>query len=294
MNQQKIQEEILSCVWSDDLKNYIKEHNYIFSSTELLSIAYHFAPTYNERLRLLQLLVDYAPDVSEFAIQCIRFQNDCLEQFFQHGDNEVYELRIKDDPDAYEERYLCANYQTALDMIDGFYREYDFAPEKDTVRYVITKRKVLQSTDVFQEDELQECELGPGKVLISAEIWRDENDPKKEIEDVEFPSFIPHLSAVRYRKGDSSICRGVCLAGGTFPSDSCYVIPLDDKLLKSRDHEKHLGYHWHEHIPGPNIEVLTVEDLTDEEKSDYFAFVQFWKKREQSGLFYHVGNIPIE
>ena len=72
------------------------------------------------------------------------------------------------------------------------------------------------------------------------------------------------------------------------------MIPLDDEMLKSRDHEKHLGYHWHEHIPGPNIEVLPIEELTDEEKSDYFAFVQFWKQREQSGLCYHVGNIPIE
>ena len=294
MNQQQLQEEILSCVWSADLKNYVKKHNYIFDSAELLSIAYHFAPTYSERLRLLRLLADFAPDVSEFATQCIRFQNDCLEQFFQHSENEVYELRIKDDPDAYEERYLCASYQTAMDMIDGFYREYDFTPEKDTVCYTIVKRKILQSTDPFQEDALQECELGAGKVLISAEIWCGENDPKRKIKDVAFPIFIPHLSAVRYRKGDNSICRGVCLTGDTFPSDSFYVIPLDDELLKSRDHEKHLGYHWHEHIPGPNIEVLPVEYLTDEEKSDYSAFVQFWKNREQSGLCYYVGNIPIE
>ena len=294
MNQQKLQEEILSCIWSTDLKNYIKEHDYIFTSTELLSIAYHFAPTYNERLHLLQLLADYAPDVSEFAAQCIRFQNECLEQFCQHGENEVYELHIKDDPDAYEERYLCASYQTVLDMIDGFYMKYDFAPEKDTVRYVISKRKVLQSTDAFQEDVLQECELGAGKILISAEIWCEENDPKHKIKDVEFPNFIPHLSAVRYKKGDNSICRGVCLAGNNFPSDSCYVIPLDDDLLKSRDHEKHLGNHWHEHIPGPNIEVLPIDDLTEKEKSDYFAFVRFWKKREQDGLCCHVCTIPIE
>ena len=186
MNQQQLQQQILSCIWSTDLKNYIKEHNYIFTSTELLSIAYHFAPTYAERLRLLQLLADYAPDVSEFAAQCVSFQNECLERFCQHGENEVYELRIKDDPDAYEERYLCDSYQTALDMIDGFDRKYDFATEKDTAHYVITKRKVLQSTDAFQEDELQACELGAGKVLISAEIWRDENDPKNEIEDVDF------------------------------------------------------------------------------------------------------------
>ena len=293
MDRQKLQQEVLSCVWSADLKNYVQKHNYIFRSTELLSMAYHFAPTFSERLRLLQLLADFAPEVSEFAARCVRFQNDCFAQFCQHGENEVYELRIKEEPDAYEERYLCASYQAALDMIDGFYREYDFAPKKDTARYVIAKRKVLQSEDAFQEDTLQECELGAGKILISAEIWREENDPKNEMEDVEFPSFIPHLSAVRYRKGDNSICRGVCLAGDTFPSDSCYVIPLEDEMLKSRDHEKHLGSHWHEHIPGPNIEVLPVEDLTDEEKSDYVAFVQFWKKREQSGLSYQIGSIPI-
>lgn len=286
MDQQQLQEEILSCIWSADLKKHIKEHSCIFTSAELLSIAYHFAPTYSERLRLLQLLADYAPDVSEFACHCVRFQNACLEQFCQHGDNEVYELRIQDDPDAYEERYLCASYQTALDMIDGFYREYDFLPEKDTVRYVIAKRKVLQAADAFQEDELQTCVLGAGKVLISAEIWRQENDPKDEIEDVEFPAFIPFLSAVRYKKADNRICRGVCLADDALPSDSCYVIPLDDEMLKSRDYEKRWGYHWHEHIPGPNIEVFPVEDLTDEERSNYFAFVEFWKKREQSGQQY--------
>ena len=60
MKQQQLQEEILTCIWSTDLKQYIAEHNYAFSSTELLSIAYHYAPTYAERLRLLQLLADYA------------------------------------------------------------------------------------------------------------------------------------------------------------------------------------------------------------------------------------------
>ena len=32
----------------------------------------------------------------------------------------------------------------AENMIDGFYEEYDFAKEKDTVRYEISKRKILQ------------------------------------------------------------------------------------------------------------------------------------------------------
>lgn len=294
MHRQQLQQEFMVCIWSKDLRGYIAEHNYTFTDAQLVSLAYHFAPTYDERIRLLQLLSDHAPDVSEFAGRCISFQKSCLEQFCRHAENEIYELRIKEDPDAYEDRYLCESYQTALDMIDGFYREYDFSPEKDTARYEIAKRKILRATDAFQEDELQSCDLGAGKVLISAELWSGEDDPKNEITDVEFPGFIPHLSAVRYRRGDNSIHRGVCLAGDNFPSDSCYVIPLESEMIKSRDYDKHLGCHWHEHIPGPNIEVLPIEDLTDEEKGNYSAFVQYWKHREQNGLSYHVGWIAIE
>lgn len=282
MNEQLLQREILSCVWSAGLRSYVTEHNHIFSNAALLSIAYHFAPNYDERLRLLRLLADYAPDVSELAAQCVRFQHECLERFCQQGENEVYELRIQDDPEAYEERYLCASYQTALDMIDGYYREYDFVSEQEAVRYVITKRKILQPTDAFQEDEVQECILGAGKVVLSAEIWRNENDPKHKLATVEYPNFIPHLSAVRYQKENHTIGRGVCLVGGIGLTDAFYVIPLDNEMLRSRAYEDHLGNHWHEHIPGPCVEVCSIEDLTEEEKSDYFAFVAYWKRKEQN------------
>lgn len=284
MNKQLLQREVLSCVWSADLRSYVTEHDHTFSNAALLSIAYHFAPNYDERLRLLRLLADHAPDVSELAAQCVRFQQECLERFCQRGENEVYELRIQDDPEAYEERYLCASYQTALDMIDGYYREYDFISEQDTVRYVITKRKVLQPTDAFQEDEVQECILGPGKVVLSAEIWCNENDPKNTLAAVEYPNFIPHLSAVRFQKEDHTIGRGVCLVGGIGLTDAFYVIPLDNEILRSRAYEDHLGDHWHEHIPGPCVEVCPVGDLTEEEKSDYLAFVAYWKQQEQNDL----------
>ena len=125
MNKQQLQQEILSCVWSTGFRKYIKEHNYIFTSTELLSIAYHFAPTYNERLRLLQLLADQAPGVSGLAARCICFQKECLEQFCRHGENEVYELRIKDDPDAYDRQAD----ELAKMFIENFSRKYPDMPE---------------------------------------------------------------------------------------------------------------------------------------------------------------------
>ena len=282
MNKQLLQQEILSCTWSAGFRRYVSDHNHTFSDAELLSIAYNYAPNYDERLRLLQLLEKFAPDVSEFALRCVHFQHECLERFCQHKENEVYELRIQDDPEAYEERYLCANYQTALDLIDGYYREYDFVSEQDCVRYVITKRKVLQPTDAFQEDEVQQCILGAGKVVLSAEIWRSENDPKHELAVVEYPNFIPHLSAVRYQKEDHTIGRGVCLAEGIGLTDAFYVIPFDQEILRSREYEDHLGNHWHEHIPGPCLEVCPLEDLTEQEKCDYLAFIAYWKQKEQS------------
>ena len=282
MNKQLLQQEILSCTWSADFRRYVSDHNHTFSDAELLSIAYNYAPNYDERLRLLQLLEKFAPDVSEFALRCVHFQHECLERFCQHKENEVYELRIQDDPEAYEERYLCANYQTALDLIDGYYREYDFVSEQDCVRYVITKRKVLQPTDTFQEDEVQQCILGAGKVVLSAEIWRSENDPKHELAVVEYPNFIPHLSAVRYQKEDHTIGRGVCLAEGIGLTDAFYVIPFDQEILRSREYEDHLGHHWHEHIPGPCLEVCPLEDLTEQEKCDYLAFIAHWKQKEQN------------
>lgn len=281
MTKQQLQQEIMSCIWSKDLRTYISEHNYTFDSMDLLSISYTYAPSYNERIRLLQLLADHDPDVSEFAARCVRFQQECLEQFCRRGENEVYELRIQDGPDAYEDRYLCASYDTALDMIDGFYREYDFAPETNNVRYAIAKRKILQPGEAFQEDELQECILGAGKVLISAEIWRHEDDPKHSINDVMFPPFIPHLSPVRYRRHDKTIGRGICLGGDHLPTEAFYVIPFDNEILKSGAYEQHPGNHWHEHIPGPLVEILPVEDLTGEEKDIYYDFARYCRQQEQ-------------
>lgn len=77
MHHQQLQKEIISCIWSKGLKKHIAQTHYSFNETELLDIAYHFSPTFDERLRLLQLLTEHAPDVSKHAAQCIAWQHKC-------------------------------------------------------------------------------------------------------------------------------------------------------------------------------------------------------------------------
>lgn len=87
-------------------------------------------------------------------------------RFCQHSENEVYELRIKETPDPYEERYLCADHRTALGLIDKFYKHYDFTSENESTRYVIAKRMIYQPADDFRDDYWddfwQDCPYDPG------------------------------------------------------------------------------------------------------------------------------------
>lgn len=293
MNRQQLEKEIISCIWSTDLKKQIAEQNYCFTDEELLGISFQFAPTYEERLRLLGLLADNISSVSAHASRCISWQNKCMDRFLKHGEHEIYELRIKDEPDAYEERYLCTSYETALQMIDEFYKKYD-ALETAMARYVIEKRKILQPGMPFEEDGLGECVLTAGKVLISVDVYSEESENGKCSHscidclntcvgnlEVRFPTFIADRSAVKYRLPDGSLHYGIHLSfHKTDVMESCYVIPLDSEMLKSRNYNEYWGYHWHEHIPCPYVESVPITMLNAELKENYYAFVA-WLERKR-------------
>lgn len=286
MTHQQLQKEIISCIWSSDLRKCIKELDYEFTGEELLGIAFHFAPDYAERLRLLSLLVSHAPDVSAHASRCIDWQRKCLEQFRVHGEHEIYELQIKLEPDDYEERYLCTSFETALQMIDEFYKHYDFTHETETTRYRIEKRKILQPGQPFSEDNLGECVFSSGKTLLSVDVCllETENGPCVHscadcldscILNLEvcFPAFLPSRSAVKYRLPDGSLHYGIHLNRlGYDEMESCYIIPLDGEMLKNRSYDESWGYHWHEHIPCPYVEAIPKSALNAQLRENYDAF----------------------
>lgn len=286
MTYQQIQDRIVSNFWSEGLKRRLAELDYRFPEQDLLGLAYQYAPSFAGRLELLELLAQHVPPVADQARRCVLWQRVTLEDFQRPEDGVIYELTIKLTPDSYPERYLCADYPACLEMIDKFLERYEEEEQEDT-RYRITKRKIFHSGDEFREDELGECVLLRGKVVLSADV----NDERTEVcgpgkncvkcqtlsahcIQVCYPGFLPDRCAVRYRMPNGSIRFGVHL-GGEDGYDRCYIIPLDGELLSSRDHAAHWGYHWHEHIPHPYVEQMDPEDLDPQLRENYEAFLAF-------------------
>lgn len=294
MDRKTLQKEIVSCIWSKDLRKYIEESGYTFSEDELLAIAFQFAPDYEERLRLLALLAEDAPSVSEHASKCIAWQHRCLDEFRRTEENEVYELRIKTDPDAYEERYLCATYERAIELIDDFYRSYASAEERESSRYTIGKRKIIRPGQDFCEDWAGEAFFTAGGRLVSVEPKNVQSEhgecsgkcyecPQRCISNTEvnFPELIPDKSVVRYRTHGGEVKYGLHLSlSQPGPSDSCYVIDLDGEMLTGRDYEKQWGGHWHAHIEWPYVETVPLDSLTPQQREDCEAFCAWWDAKE--------------
>ncbi len=258
MDKNNIQQQIVSHFWSETLKKYIAETGHTFTDEELLGLIWWFVPEYQERLRLLGLIVEHIPTVAEYAKLSISHMETALDYVQQCGKGEVYELRIVD-LDEPEERYLCDSYHTALKMIDAFWEEYDSCHEKPTTKYIIVKRSIRHATDDFREDELGRCELGPGKVLLAAETQDFYNwEPMPESSDILFPDFLPNLITVKYRWCGKTAMGLVFEPKRGGPCDSVYIMPLGGKTDPD----------WwdHNHVPHPDVDIASEGDLSDEQK----------------------------
>lgn len=288
MDKNTIQQQIISRFWSESLKKHIAQTGHVFSDEELLGLVWQFVPEYQERLRLFGLIAEHIPAVSEHARLCINLMETSLSRFQQCGAGEVYELRITDQDDP-EERYLCDSYDTALQMIDKFWEEYDFCHETPTTEYAIVKRNILRVNEAFREDELGRCELGPGKVLLQAEMddWRNcEPRPcdgncvacEKTLAscmDILFPPFLPNLSLVKYRHLGNKIEYGFTFEPRRNDlADSVFIMPFGGRTDPD----------WwdHDHVSHPYVDIALEEELTEKQKQEAAtlrAFLENWMQQ---------------
>ena len=297
MDKAEIQQQIVSHFWSKELKKYIAEANHVFGDEELVTLVWHYVPEYHKRLQLFELIAEYIPTASEHAQLCANFMEASLARFLQNNTGEVYELRIVDQEDP-EERYLCDSYETALQMIDNYWKEYDFSQETPTTEYTIVKRIILRMNHsfrdgVFSEDQLGRCVLGPGKVLLRAEM--DDNTceyhphcsencmecqkPCVFGTEVMYPPFLPNLTTVKYRSLHGKIEFGLTFEPGrSSPGDSVYVLPLGGKIESD----------WwdHEHIPHPDVDIALEEEMSDEQIQAAAAVRTFLEKHMNQYGFY--------
>ncbi len=284
-----LQETMTGLFRSESLKKKIYETSHTFSAEECLSIIYRYAKDFDERIVLWTVLEKAAPSVSERAEKCINWQFDELDMLKKCGEGEVYELHIKETPSSYDERYLCTSFDAALDAIDAFYKEYDFAEKCPETRYWIVKRKLYGGkNDIFDEDFLGECTLDVHKNIIDitpvsgTEYGECEYDCEEcehicaEHIEVLFPNFLERFSPVKYYDADGEEKYGIMPLRANDLMDEYYIVPLDIPIDDKCDPEE--SCFWcHEHILPPFIEKITVDELPEDVKERYFSVRKYFE-----------------
>ena len=130
-----MKDTVLSLLPSHALREKIREVGYEFTEQELLFILYEYAPTFEERVTLLERFAETAtPEIKKTVRLITAWQRRIFDAFRVLGEGEVYELHIKDTPDSYDETYLCGSYEAALAYIDLFYKEYGTDQKGDSTR----------------------------------------------------------------------------------------------------------------------------------------------------------------
>lgn len=285
-----LQKQILSLLPSEKLKNEIANNGWCFSDRDLLAIAWHYAPDFDTRIDLLRRLEQQTEgDLKTYIRRIVETQRQMLAEFKRSDDRTVFELHIKDTPDAYDERYLCSSFEAALKMIPLFYQEYDSAKETDRSRYEITKRRVFSGRDgeLFSEDELGSLTLLPGARVYSVDLYSMSTTPAPcggeclncvlpcvTAHEVLFPCFTKNGDAVRYTDRSGAISYGVVLQDDNRPCADCYIIPLDSDVMYYHDFED--IHNAHQHIPSPLVEPIAPEELPERMKNDFEAFLSYY------------------
>ena len=287
--------EIIRLLPSDDLKEKIKATNYQFTESELLQIIYNYAPTFYEKLSMLEQFSAIAsPDVAALAKVYIEYEQNNYNRFMSEDTGFIYELHIKETPDSHDECYICASYKAALVCIDRFYEEYADVNTKETEksRYRIIKRKVFSENDTFEEDAYAECVLGANKTVLEVSDYRNPTDCDSEImcseckkicpcrcDDLSFPCFVHNYAVIKYKdyNGHEHFGVNICLEKCDGMAQELYVIPLDSSEI--REHRFDADFFDHEHIELPLATLASPDDLDEVMRKNYFDFVEYWSSR---------------
>ncbi len=287
-------DKIIELLPSADLKAKIKATNHQFKENELLQIIYRYAPNFDARLKLLEEFAEIAStDVPALAKVYIKYQQDNYNRFIEASEGFVYELCIKENPDSYEEKYLCSSLNGALVCIERFYEEYASvnAIETDKTRYKILKRKVFSENDRFEEDTYAEMTLGEHKTILEVSDYRNPADcdlntmcseckefcPRR-IDDVAYPCFACNYAIIKYRnhEGKDSFGVNLCMSNKCDGLESeLYVIPLDSHTI--REHRFEDDFYDHQHIELPLATLATTKDLDETMRKNYFDFIEYLK-----------------
>lgn len=289
-----LHDRIVAMIPSKDLQNAIRTENYQLSALALLATVCNCAPDFSTGIEYLkQLEAAFSGELRAYTARIIKTRQQMLDAFLKADSGAVYELHIKDTPDAFDETYLCGSFEAAMKMIPLFYQEYGCS-ENEKSRYRIVKRRVFSAGEgePFSEDYLGEAVLMPGGIIQSLDMRdfcaEDCDGLCMECErycvrrqEILYPCFTNHGDSVKYRQHDGTEHIGVVLQWDDAPTNECYIIPIDDEHIRYRDFKN--AHYGHIHIPAVFVERIPVEILPEKMQENYLAYAAFLKDNSPWG-----------
>ena len=285
----ELYDRILSLLPSADLREAIRRTGYRLPDGDLLVIAWRYAPDYDARIALLRELGEgMEEEYRAYVSQILDTQREMLDGFSRQEEGTVYELFIKETPDACDEGTLCRSYEEALRMIPLIYQEYPFCKEGEETRYRVVKRRILSDQTGFLDDEMGQVRLLPEKKLYDVDLYALNNRPEEceggcvscefpcpDCHDVLFPTFVRHGEAVKYKRDPflGGQAFGIVFDLGEDAAADCYVIPLTSDAVRYHDFEN--IHNAHQHIPAPLVERIEPSALPEKLRADYEACRQY-------------------
>jgi len=277
---------IVNLIPSKDLRYAIKEKGYLLSDIALLSTVVHCTLDFASRIEYLRMLESaFVGEIKAYTTRIIESQLQMREAFLKQESGVVFELHIKETPDAADETYLCSSLDAAMAMIPLFYREYD-SEENDSSRYHIVKRRVFSADkgELFSEDYLGDAVFLPNRTMYSVHVdafcaedcdysCLDCNRYCVHCDRIQYPCFTSHGDVVKYREIDGSASYGVVLQWDDAPTNECYVIPLDSEYIRYHDFKN--AHNSHKHVLSVFVEKVTVDCLPSAMQDNCLAYLAF-------------------
>ena len=278
--------KVIQNLQSESLKNAINESGQIYVPIELFKIIYDYIDKYNNRINFLKDLALIIDDekLKEYINYCVEWLSDKFVEFKRSSDDYIYELIIKETPETGSERFMCKSFSSALDLIDEYYKIYDFEPDEQAF-YEIIKHRVFTGSMDEVRDFSGSCVLDYQKNFCKV-IFPNEPDYYScdgvcfECErqcitnvSIKFPDFIKYKDLVKYQSYNKCIKYGICLDELEYQGEDCYIVPLDCFALRYNKFEK--AHDFHKHIPFPYIEKASETDLSNDNKKIYRDYLLY-------------------
>lgn len=178
MSYKTLETKIVKLIPSHTLREYVKEHKYRFTQLDLLKFAEDYAPTYDEKIKLLNEIATTFPDKStvKHAQKLIKYHQRTFDEFMTPNDDCVYEVQIYCNPDDKNETYIVKKFDDALILIDNYLKHYRDIGVTDSKlsEYRIIKKTAYPPRKLgdlsCKVGEVGRCILGYKRIIKSVEM----------------------------------------------------------------------------------------------------------------------------